>query len=931
MDKYLVEYLRSGKAWVLVGSGPSLQMGYPSWAELAKNAARWVKGEVTVSSTSPLDNALQRAEWPTVFSEISTLLGGEDRLLQYLQTELKPRDGHSEIYELMARWPVPVYLTTNWDDEIQKHLTKVGETYLTYENTPDHMAHLIPDIKGAIFKLHGDLRSSAGLVMTQEEYEDIDKGTPWNHWRSKMNAVFQMARIVVVGHSLTDPHVRSVLAAAKIGAGIVQPVVWLAPDANDDQRREFLEKHRIRVVPYDNRDGNHANLLRLLQDVSQFVPPREGITIQTELAAAIPSGLKSDSAAASALMVYSKLSESDPIETMRNRLIVTAIESAIPELATRESFTLEDALLLAGWPEDCPLGDTSAAAVVAEAEKQGLLKPINGRLLVTSPAAEQIVHGHMESHKHVRERFHRAVAQRINRLFSALSQESDEMATAIDNALIGCFRADGFAMAASALGKRMSSRRNLPTKLLGFLNEASAQYPDLLRRQAFTSTIIDILVNPTSADTEYLGALIGGYCAFNYLGVFGDVAIERMQHARDTVWLIDSNLQIPALALGSPTGMAFTACIQRLYTAGVPLFTLESLFEETFVHFDFANRVLKIHGPTSPEILYAAQGQPPYRKSNQFLQGYIRWQASGNPPDWDLYLHAVFGTMSPDRDVIRSRVEALGITVVNFQDWPGFDQNMFVERDQQRIKITEMRSPEALEKEEEIDEYGETLEASRKAKPEAEAMLVIQGERKGFLHILSDKAGPSQAWFISHTSILNAVCESNLRITWWPESFLRFTESLTQGSIDALRTERIFQTLLWTFAQSGVSPIDRNTVEAVFGSIGEQCEVEIKEQRERYASVLSAKYGATPEQVLRSVPLEDRPLAALQMANEVAQIEMERAHVLAQSNQDLAKKAKVMEAELDKLDKYKKKFLKREEIRKRNKRKAQSERKKRGR
>lgn len=38
MDSYLVEYLRSGKAWLLVGSGPSIAAGYPNWRTLAEGA-----------------------------------------------------------------------------------------------------------------------------------------------------------------------------------------------------------------------------------------------------------------------------------------------------------------------------------------------------------------------------------------------------------------------------------------------------------------------------------------------------------------------------------------------------------------------------------------------------------------------------------------------------------------------------------------------------------------------------------------------------------------------------------------------------------------------------------------------------------------------------------------------------------------------------
>lgn len=929
MDKYLIDYLRSGKAWILVGTGPSIQMGYPSWPVLAERAANWAKQEVVDSSTAKLDRVLANKDFPRVFSEITALLGSENRLLQYLQAKLKPACDQSEIYRLIARWPVPVYLTTNWDDEIQRHLTSLGETYLSYSNSPDHMAHLVPDLQGAILKLHGDMRSSSGLIMTHEEYEQIENGTEWQHWRTKMNAVFQMNRVIIIGHSLTDPHIRHVLTAAKTGSGIVQPVVWLAPDANDEQRRDLLEKHRIRVVSYDNRDGQHTNLLRLLRDVTQFVPPRERVTIQAELAAAIPTGPRSDTAAASALLVYNAVTESDPLEQLRVKLIVAALKSAIPDLVARPAFSISEALSSAAWPDDCPLGSDISAEVGVEAVRQDLVTVVSDGLYAVAPGAVEKVQAHIQGHNHLRQRFQQAVATRVQRLFPDLTNNR-QLAEDIDDSLIGCFQSDGFVMAASALSNTLNPNRNLPTRILEFLNGASTRYPDLLRRQAFTSTVIDLLTNPTSADTQYLGALIGGYCALNYLGVFGDVAIERLNHARESVWLVDSDAQIPALALGAPMHLVFTSCLSRLQGAGVKLFTLHTLFNETLSHYRFAKGVIRRQGQASPDVLYAAQGQPPYRKSNQFLEGYIRWQAAGNPADWEGYLQAAFGTRTPSDDDIRDKLEALGVSVIEFQDWPGFVDTMFATRDEKTIRITEMRATEPAIVAEEIDDaYEDELDASKKAKPEAEAMLVILGERDGSLNILQASSAPSPAWFISHTSILNKLSESDTRITWWPESFLRFTEGLANRSGDTGRAERLFQTLLWTFAQTGTSLLDRRTVEIVFGAVGEQCEVQINEQRERYAKVLSSKYAATPEQLLKSVPKEDRPLAAVQMAFEVAQREASRADALAAQNLELAKKTKAAEGELEKLDRYKKKLSEREEKRKRNRRKNKSGKKRR--
>ena len=134
-----------------------------------------------------------------------------------------------------------VYLTTNYDDEIQTNLTSLGETYRIYSNSEDHMAYLLPDLNGAIFKLHGDLRSDSGLILTTSQYENISKGDAWAYWRTRMTTVFQTARMVVVGHSLSDKNIKHVLEVAKQGAGVLQPICWIAPDVGADEVREYLE------------------------------------------------------------------------------------------------------------------------------------------------------------------------------------------------------------------------------------------------------------------------------------------------------------------------------------------------------------------------------------------------------------------------------------------------------------------------------------------------------------------------------------------------------------------------------------------------------------------------------------------------------------------------------------------------------------------
>ena len=258
------------------------------------------------------------------------------------------------------------------------------------------------------------------------------------------------------------------------------------------------------------------------------------------------------------------------------------------------------------------------------------------------------------------------------------------------------------------------------------------------------------------------------------------------------------------------------------------------------------------------------------------------------------------GAPNPSRRDVRSRIESLGVTVVEFQDWPGFDQVLYDERDRLKEAVMEQRR-NAPDRDGLADgdlRIGE--DPARKATPEAEALIVIGKERSGVFHVLSSIAQPGAAWFISHTAFLNTFSKDRSRITWRPESFLRFTEGLsTAGATsDSNRADRFFQALLWNCTHSGLSVLDQKTIQAVFGSVANNYALQLGKQRQYYSQILAAKYGEDPIDVVARIARPDQPLAAMQLANEASQAEKERAVVLAQEAERLRKGLKEAEQKL---------------------------------
>src|SRR6185503_1042502 len=146
-----------------------------------------------------------------------------------------------------------------------------------------------------------------------------------------MTSVFQMSKMVVVGHSLTDNNIRHLLAAAKKGAAVDNPICWIAPDVPQEKVKRYLEKYRIRVISYDNRDGHHRNLARLIENITEFVPPRTTVQIKESVAKIATSPLGKD-AAAPGFYVFNRLAGLENFDKSRVDIILAAMESAIPTL-----------------------------------------------------------------------------------------------------------------------------------------------------------------------------------------------------------------------------------------------------------------------------------------------------------------------------------------------------------------------------------------------------------------------------------------------------------------------------------------------------------------------------------------------------------------------------------------------------------------------
>jgi len=132
VPRQLITYLNSGKCFALVGSGPSTEMRYPSWRGMAEEAIALANAKrLSTPNAKALQGLIAKEDYTEIFERVASVLGGVRSLVDGLKKTFVPKNDAGKAYDYLARWPFRCYLTTNYDDELFKHLSRLGQHFTT--------------------------------------------------------------------------------------------------------------------------------------------------------------------------------------------------------------------------------------------------------------------------------------------------------------------------------------------------------------------------------------------------------------------------------------------------------------------------------------------------------------------------------------------------------------------------------------------------------------------------------------------------------------------------------------------------------------------------------------------------------------------------------------------------------------------------------
>jgi hypothetical protein len=249
-ETFITDYLReirAKNAAVFVGAGLSRGAGYVDWVELLS----------TVAAELGLDASRETDLVGVAQFHLNANADNRHELNQRLISEFSDLHDPTENHALLARLPIGVYWTTNYDRLIERALEASGKrTDAKY--TVKQLATSRRGRDAVIYKMHGDIEHPADAILTKDDYERYHR--THGPFVSALAGDLVEHTFLFLGVSFTDPNLDYVLGRIR-------------SSFERNQRRHFcLMKKRGRLAGESGKDHQYAINKQILmtQDLMRF-------------------------------------------------------------------------------------------------------------------------------------------------------------------------------------------------------------------------------------------------------------------------------------------------------------------------------------------------------------------------------------------------------------------------------------------------------------------------------------------------------------------------------------------------------------------------------------------------------------------------------------------------------------------------------------
>lgn len=207
LEQFICDYvkeLEAGTAAVFAGAGLSASSGFVNWAQLLEPLAR----QLNLDAHKDGENLVALAQY-YVNNEGGSKSDLQRRLLEEFAVHADPHENH----RIIARLPIPVYWTTNYDQLIEQSLRERRRNP-DVKSSVDQLSFSLPRRDAIVFKMHGDIGEPSKVVLTRDDYERYS--TERAPFVTALSGDLVSRTFLFLGFSFTDPNLDYVLSRIRM-------------------------------------------------------------------------------------------------------------------------------------------------------------------------------------------------------------------------------------------------------------------------------------------------------------------------------------------------------------------------------------------------------------------------------------------------------------------------------------------------------------------------------------------------------------------------------------------------------------------------------------------------------------------------------------------------------------------------------------------
>lgn len=230
--KVFVKDLDSRNVAIFAGAGMSKMVGYVNWSELLHDIAE----ELGLCVDKEHD-LISLAQYHVNHK------GNNSGLAKKILEEFSEHAEESETHRVLARLPIPVFWTTNYDTVIESALEKAFKV-VDIKHSIAQLTDAKPKRDVVVYKMHGDVTLPRAAVISKEQYEDYHRDH--SAFITTLTSDLISKTFLFIGFSFTDPNLDYVLSRLRLSAPVRDHYCFMRTVTKSTDETEDDLKYRIR-------------------------------------------------------------------------------------------------------------------------------------------------------------------------------------------------------------------------------------------------------------------------------------------------------------------------------------------------------------------------------------------------------------------------------------------------------------------------------------------------------------------------------------------------------------------------------------------------------------------------------------------------------------------------------------------------------------